>query len=151
MNGIKKMMAGLTLCAALSASTLQAQDGGERKGLGKLWWSSVVAVVAGSALDAHSSWGRQELNPVLRGANGEFGMKAVAIKAAIAGGVVGAQYLMLRKNPGAAKHAAIANFAMAGVFGGVAYYNHTNHRSFSSPAPAPRPAYLVAGPTAATE
>jgi hypothetical protein len=151
MNRINKMLAGLTLCAALSASALHAEDRAQRQGLGKLWWSSVAAVVAGSALDAHSSWGRQELNPVLRGANGEFGMRAVAIKAAIAGGVVGVQYLLLRKNPGAAGHAAVANFAMAGVFGGVAYYNHTNHRAFSSPAAPSRPTYLAAAGGSAAE
>ncbi len=131
------------MCVALSASTLSAQSRLERKGWSKLWWASVAAVVAGSALDAHSSWGRQELNPVLRGANGEFGMKAVAIKAAIAGGVVGAQYLMLRKNPHAARYAAIANFGMAGVFGGVAVYNHRNG---GPAAAAPRPSYLAASP-----
>lgn len=140
---MRKAILGVTLCAALCASTLHAQSQTERKGLGKLWWASVAAVVAGSAVDAHSSWGRQELNPLLRGANGEFGMKAVAIKAAIAGGVVGAQYLMLRKNPHAARYAAIANFSMAGAFAGVAVYNHRN----LTPAPAPpRPSYLVASP-----
>jgi hypothetical protein len=149
MNGILRMAAGLTLCATLSAPWVRAEDRVERKGPGKLWWASVAAVVAGSAVDAHSSWGRQELNPLLRGAGGEFGMKAVAIKAAITGGVVGVQYLLLKKNPGGARHAAIANFAMAGVFGGVAYYNHTNHRAFPSAAPPSRPAYLVAGPAAA--
>ena len=146
MISIKNSLLCVTVCAALSASTLSAQTQSERKGLSKLWWASVAAVVAGSAVDAQSSWGRQELNPVLRGANGEFGMKAVAIKAAIAGGVVGAQYLMLRKNPGAAKYAAIANFGMAGAFAGVAVYNH-NNRSFS--ASTPRPSYLVANPAAA--
>jgi hypothetical protein len=143
---MRKAILAVTLALAVGASTLEAQTQPERKGLGRLWWASVAAVVAGSAVDAHSSWGRQELNPVLRGANGEFGMKAVAIKAAIAGGVVGAQYLMLRKNPHAAKYAAIANFGMAGVFGGVAVYNHRNLGP--APAPAPRPPYLVATPAA---
>lgn len=141
---MRKAILAVTLCAALGGAPLSAEIRSERRGLSKLWWASVVAVVAGSAVDAHSSWGRQELNPLLRGANGEFGMKAVAIKAAIAGGVVGAQYLMLRKNPHAAKYAAIANFGMAGAFGGVAVYNH---RSISpATAPAPKPSYLVASP-----
>lgn len=147
---MRKAILGVTLCAALCASTLNAQSQTERKGLSKLWWASVAAVVAGSAADAHSSWGRQELNPLLRGANGEFGMKAVGIKAAIASGVIGVQYLMLRKNPHAAKYAAIANFGMAGAFGGVAVYNHRNgsFRAGSASAPAPRPSYLVAHPDA---
>jgi hypothetical protein len=99
-------------------------------------------VIGASVFDAQSSWGRQELNPALRGPNGEFGARGVAMKAAIAGGVVTAQYFLLRKHSGAAKYAAITNFGMASLLTRTALPP-------PAPVPQPRPAYLVAGPVSA--
>ncbi|MCW5980529.1 MAG: hypothetical protein KIT09_20790 [Bryobacteraceae bacterium] len=140
---MKRLAAAVVLCGMLAAGNLAAQDGIKKKGRGKLWWASVAALVGASLVDAHSSWGRQELNPVLRGSNGQFGFKGVAIKGGIAGGVIAAQSLLLQNNPQASKSMAMANFGMAGVFGGVAMYNHRNH----SASPAVRPSYLVADPS----
>lgn len=151
---MKRFVAAVAMCGMLSAGCLAAQENGEQKGRGKLWWASVAALIGASFVDAHSSWGRQELNPVLRDANGHFGMKGVAIKGGIAGGVIAAQYFLLRNNNGAAKSMAIANFGMAGVFGGVAMYNHSNQSlrttSLSSSSAQIRPSYLVADPAAAS-
>ena len=52
-----------------------------------VWEISIAAMVAGSVADAKTSWGLHELNPVLRGADGRFGMRAVEIKAAVTGGI----------------------------------------------------------------
>lgn len=138
----------IVLCVFLIAGTLLGQTNPEHKGRGKLWWSSVAAVVGASFVDAHSSWGRQELNPALQSANGQFGAKGVAIKAAIAGGAVFAQWLLLRRNPDAEKHAAVVNFGMATLFAGAAIRNHGNGGGATFPAPvqAPRPEYLAANP-----
>src|SRR5262245_30977598 len=74
------------------------------------WWKvTSVALVAAVALDAHSSWGMQEQNPLLRGQNGRFGMRGVAIKALVAGGTLTAQYLLLRKKPEAQKFGILTN------------------------------------------
>jgi len=89
----------------------------------KLWRLSVAALAAGSAADAWSSYGRVELNPLLRNSSGRFSAQAIGIKAAIAGSTVAAQWLMQRKRPGTAKAAAITNFGMAGLFTGVAIRN----------------------------
>lgn len=89
----------------------------------KLWRWSVAALAAGSAADAWSSYGRPEANPLLRNSSGRFSVQAIGIKAAVAGGVVAAQWLMLRKRPESARAAAITNFGMAGVFTGVALRN----------------------------
>ena len=89
----------------------------------KLWRFSVAALAAGSAADAWSSYGRTEVNPLLRSPSGTFSARALGIKAAIAGGGVAAQWIVLRKRPESARVAAITNFGMAGLFTGVAARN----------------------------
>lgn len=92
---------------------------------GSKWWRwSVGALAAGSAADAWSSMGRPEANPFLAsGPGGRFSSRAIGIKAAVAGGSVAAQWLILRKRPESARAAAITNFGMAGLFTGVAIRN----------------------------
>jgi hypothetical protein len=63
------------------------------------WKASVAAVVVASVVDVHSSWGKQEANPVLASGDGRFGARGVAIKSLITGGALGAQWLLLRKKP----------------------------------------------------
>ena len=89
----------------------------------KLWKWSVAALATGSAVDAWSSWGRQEANPILRGPGGRFSARGIGLKAAIAGGAVATQWALQRKNGEGAKGMAIANFGMAGTFTGAAIYN----------------------------
>ena len=88
----------------------------------KIYHASLAAVVAGSACDAASSWGKGELNPVLA-ANGTFGARSLALKAGISGAVLIPQALVRRHAAGAAKPLAVLNFAAAGVFGTVAAHN----------------------------
>jgi hypothetical protein len=88
-----------------------------------LWKASISALFAASAADVYSSLGRRELNPLLAGHDGRFGRKGIAIKSAITGGVIGAQWLLLRKNPASAKYAAVANFGMSSVLTGAAAHN----------------------------
>ena len=91
----------------------------------KLWRLSVAVLAVGSATDAWSSYGRQEANPLLRGPGGQFTGRAIGIKAAIAGGTVAGQWLVMRKRPESARAAAIANFGMTGIFMGVAVRNRS--------------------------
>jgi hypothetical protein len=89
------------------------------------WWKlSVLFTAAAAAADSHSSWGRLEVNPVLRGANGRFGLQGVAIKALITGGAIGAQYLLLRRNPKVEKYGIVTNMVMAGALGTAAVVNY---------------------------
>jgi len=91
------------------------------------WWKrSAVMLAAAGAVDAASSYGRAEVNPVLRGAGGRFSAKSVGIKAAITGGGLLAQWLIVRKNPETAGKLAIVNVGMSGALGGVAAYNWSN-------------------------
>ena len=53
------------------------------------WKLSVAPVFASQALDVASSYGMQELNPVLAGSDGRFGAKGAGIKLAATGGLLG--------------------------------------------------------------
>jgi len=101
---------------------------GEEASKRSRWWKASVAMLAAtSAVDAHSSWGRMEANPMLRNGSGRFGMQGVAIKAAVLGGVVGAQYLLLKKNPQAERFGTVTNVVFSGVLVGAAVSNHRRH------------------------
>jgi len=119
----------LLLITSLSASSQTLVHPGAGK-LPKrsLWKASVAAIVAATVADASSSVGRRELNPVLAGPNGQFGMRGIALKGVITGGALGMQYLFLRKGNGGDKAAAIANFGMASVYMSAALHNRTNRR-----------------------
>jgi hypothetical protein len=115
-----KTILSLVATAALALGATVPSDPPHSR---KLWWASVAAVVAASALDAHSSWGKPELNPLLAGANGQFGMRSLALKSALTGGSVTALWLILRRHPGFEKPAAATNTALAASFVAAAVHN----------------------------
>jgi hypothetical protein len=89
------------------------------------WKASVVALAAASAVDAHSSWGKREANPILANADGRFGGRAIAIKAAITGAALGMQWMLVKRGgPRATRVAAIGNTVMAGYYAHVAIHNY---------------------------
>ena len=88
-----------------------------------LKWSW-AALVAGNAMDAASSWGRPELNPIL---GPTFGPRAAVIKFGIAGAVIGVEYLFVRRHPQIRKPLVIGNFIAGGLLCGVAVRNHYFH------------------------
>lgn len=67
------------------------------------WWKRHLADtalhLAATSADAASSWGRYELNPVLRSADGRFGAKGVAIKGAFALGVELVKWRLAKRYP----------------------------------------------------
>jgi len=87
------------------------------------WAISLAPLFASEALDAASSYGLRELNPLLAGSNGGFGMKATAIKFGVVGALAGAEYFVVRKHPASAKFFTIVNWATAGVTTGLAVHN----------------------------
>ena len=89
-----------------------------------LYWSSVATVTAAQTLDAHSSWGKYEANPLLRSPDGRFGVRGVAVKSGIVAGSLTVQVLLLRKWPKARKVATITNFVLSGVMVGIAARNY---------------------------
>ncbi|MBL8176702.1 MAG: hypothetical protein JNK48_18645 [Bryobacterales bacterium] len=128
----------LTVAALLTFQSLSAQSlvRPEQSRKRSVWWKvSTVALAVATSVDAHSSWGRIEANPVLSGANGRFGAKGIALKALITGGVLSAQYMMMKNHPKAEKYGAWTNFALAGALGSAAAYNYRLHRQPAAVSP----------------
>ncbi len=87
------------------------------------WKLSLAPVIASQAMDAFSSRGLHEENPLLANSSGQFGAKAALLKVGIAGALLGVEYVVVRAHPGAAKLLWKLNVASAVVTGGVAAHN----------------------------
>lgn len=92
------------------------------KTMNRIWVASLFAMAAASGMDAASSWGKWEGNPLLASRDGTFGAKGMSIKAGIAAGVIVPE-ILLRKHKNLKPKFAIGNFAEAALFGGVAIHN----------------------------
>lgn len=93
----------------------------------KAWIVSWLAFAAVNAVDAHSSQGRLELNPLLRNSQGTFSTrKAVLIKGGIGGAFLGMQWWLARKSPSGKAYKAftIANTAMTAGLAAAAARNY---------------------------
>ena len=91
----------------------------------KRWAISLAPLFAAQTLDATSSYGMRELNPLLAGSNGGFGMKAVGIKFAAVGGFAAVETVLVRKHPHTAKLFTILNWTVAGVTSSFAVHNYS--------------------------
>ena len=80
--------------------------------------ASQAAFLGAHALDVHSSWGKPEVNALL---GSQFGWRAVAIKSAVAGGMI---YAQERSPKRWRRYWTIANYAAAGVISAVAVRNY---------------------------
>lgn len=89
----------------------------------RIWQWSCAALIAGQAADIASSYGHFESNPLLRGPDGRFGPRGMAIKVGVTGGVVLTQWLILRRYPKYASVLAGINFGAAAVTTTVAIGN----------------------------
>ncbi len=146
-NPLRKLTPSLLLLACLAAAALPClgQEAPQAEGK-KRWLWSAVALVAASALDAHSSHGRMETNPLLRGSNGTFNSRrAFLVKGAANGGVLLLQAILVKKMPdrNLYKSFALTNSIMAGVTAGTALRNYQMPQASLAPAPAAPPDYLL--------
>ncbi len=101
----------------------------------KAWLGSVAAFAVANVFDLHSSHGKMELNPLLRGGDGRFSTsRALALKGGIGAGFVAFQGWMIHRSPdkNLYKHFTFANTAAAGGLGALAV------RNYGIPAPASR-------------
>jgi hypothetical protein len=108
----------------------------------KRWLLSAVALIAASALDAHASQSRYEMNPLLRGSNGTFSnRRGFIIKSAAGGGMLLLQAILIKRNPDRNLYRpfALTNGIIAGVTAGAAFRNYQAPRATTPP-----PAYVLA-------
>jgi hypothetical protein len=91
------------------------------------WAVSLAPLFASEALDASSSYGMRELNPLLASPSGGFGMKATGVKFGVIGALAGVEYFLVRKYPRSAKAFAIVNWTTAGATTGLAVHNYRLH------------------------
>ena len=115
----KQNLAGLLVILGLFSAQAQAET--KRK---KIWRVSAAVLGAVTIQDMQSSMGRPEANGFLRSNDGRFAGRGIALKSAVVGAALGAQWLILRRNPNAAGYAAGVNFAAASLTGAVAVHNH---------------------------
>ncbi len=120
------------LAASLIALMLCGPLGAEEKRR-SLWRVSVAALLGAAAADVHTSLGRPEANPLLRGPGGRFDGRGVAIKCGVGGAAIAAQWLILRRQPRAEPYAAAANFATASFVAGAAVRNHVTRPGTKPP------------------
>ncbi len=88
----------------------------------RIWVGSILAVTAATSMDAASSWGKYETNPVLASANGRFGAKGVSIKAGVAAGTIVSE-ILLRKHNDLKTKFVIGNLAETTLFTTAAVHN----------------------------
>ena len=91
------------------------------------WKLSLAPLLASQALDVVSSYGKRELNPLLAGPQGQFGVSAVVIKVGITSGLIGMEYLIVKAHPASAHVFTKVNWAVAAATTGVAVHNFPIH------------------------
>jgi hypothetical protein len=115
---------GADLPAAHQSIAQLSGEGSTRAAAIRSWKISLAPLVGSQALDAASSYGMRELNPLLASANGGFEMKAVSIKLGVTAAVVGAEYLIVRKYPHSARLISKLNWTTGIVTTGFAVHNY---------------------------
>jgi hypothetical protein len=90
------------------------------------WYMSAGIHAAGTTADAVSSWRYGEGNELLCSREGTFGVRGVAIKGALSGALLGAQWLILRKvhSRGVDRAFSVINVVLGGSLGAVAAHNY---------------------------
>jgi len=114
-----------------------------------VWIATWAAFVAVNVLDAHSSSGRLEGNPLLRDNRGVFsGRRALVVKSAAGGGFFALQCWLARKNPeeNHYKTFAVATGAATAALGAVAVRNYGVGKAAVAQTEPVAPAYLLRKP-----
>jgi hypothetical protein len=89
------------------------------------WKLSLAPLLASQGLDAASSYGKRELNPLLAGPQGQFGVSSVMVKVGVTSGLIGVEYLIVKAHPASARFFTKVNWAAAGITTGIAAHNFT--------------------------
>lgn len=116
---------GLLVCL-LAAGSAHPCFGQTKRGWKKIWTVSLAVLATAHVMDARSSVGRYEVNPLLQNGQGRYSTgRGIAVKSATSGGIILVQLLLQKRRPEQRleKPAAIVNFAAAAVVGAAAYRN----------------------------
>jgi hypothetical protein len=122
----------LTIDQLSSSDFVTTERGGERSSASNAKWRrqwsiSLAPLFASQALDAASSYGMRELNPLLASPDGGFGMKATSLKFGVIGALATTEYFLVRKYPRSAKVFTIVNWTTAGATSALAVHNYSLH------------------------
>jgi hypothetical protein len=110
----------------LAALGLGAADKPRHRPAKRRWWLSIAALGSAAFLDAYTSWGRRELNPMLRSPGDRFNARGLALKSSIVGASCGLQWLLLERKPRATSTVTGVNFGLAAWTAGVVVHNLKN-------------------------
>jgi len=91
--------------------------------LRRAYLASLLIVAGGNGMDIASSYGKRELNPLLKGADGTFDMSSVGRKAAIVSVLALPQLYLVRRSPHRMKALTVANFALGVALMGISAHN----------------------------
>ena len=108
--------------SAFESAARAAEEASQRRAY-RQWKISLAPVVASQALDVASSYGMHELNPVLAGPDSRFGVRATGIKLGATAGLLGVEYLLVRKFPGSARVLSKINWSASLLTTGFAIHN----------------------------
>jgi len=106
-----------------SLSVRSASEESTGKASFNRWKLSVGPVFASQTLDVASSYGMQELNPMLAGSDGRLGVKGAGIKLGTTAGFIGIQYWIVHKYPRSARIFTKLNWSVSIVTTGFAAHN----------------------------
>jgi hypothetical protein len=128
---ILRFVAALTFAAVLvpaadidSTTNSTAAREATRRAFLRSWELSLIPLVASQSLDAASSYGYRELNPLLADPNGAFGARATTVKFSVVFALIGVEYLLVRNSPWAARLFEKLNWATSAVTTGLAVRNY---------------------------
>jgi|GEM_PF-3154337 len=119
---VANLAAGTSSSALPLNSAMANVEDRHGQAVNRVWIASMLAAAGASSLDAATSWGKTEGNPLLASSNGTFGARGASLKIGIAAALIVPQ-ILLRKHQELKKVFAIGNFGEAAFFSAVAVHN----------------------------
>lgn len=122
---MKRRTTGTTIALLLAIASIahgeSLDDPHKHASRDVLWRSSLAALAVASVADIVSSYGQQELNPVL--GQGRFQARQVGVKLSLTGGLVLVELLVRHRRPETSRSWSYANYAASGVAGAASVRN----------------------------
>jgi len=117
----------------------EGSDSGQFHRSRRAWLISIPVFVLANALDAHSSWGKHEINGLLQGRYGKFDGRSLAVKSLLAGAVIAGEYGLARARDGDAGFtgavylgSASSNFVTSAILSVAAVRNYRVPRTVAA-------------------